>query len=106
MKINTLRLTLSAVMLASLAACGGGGGSGADGPENTIVKHDVLPAQTVTVMAGGSVPVSAYAETFGPTIKSLVWVSNAATTRAKGTLDIADPTRAGIVGAVAVPVIV
>lgn len=91
---NILRLSASAVMLSLLAACGGGGEE--EGPENTIVKHEVIgnafenQNTPINVLAGQSIPLSAVAETFGPKITSIVWAADAASADSKGNLNIAD----------------
>lgn len=85
-----------------MTACGGGGGD-EEGPHNTIVKFDVLPATKVTVMAGGSVPLSSSAETFGPTIQAMKWLSASATGSSKGMLKVEDPDCALGVSSRAVP---
>lgn len=90
MKKQSLALGLGVAASLLLTACGGGGGD-EEGPHNTIVKFDVLPITKVTVMAGGSVPLSSSAETFGPTIQAMKWVSSSATGSSKGTLKIEDP---------------
>lgn len=86
-----LRLSASAVMLSLLAACGGGGGD--EGPENTIVKHDVMGVdapKAISSLAGKSIPLFASAETFGPKITSIVWTAKSSSADAIGSLSITD----------------
>lgn len=88
---NLIRLSASAVMFSLLAACGGGGGE--EGPENTIVKHDVMGVdapQSINALAGKSIPLFASAETFGPKIASIIWTAQAANGDATGTISIGD----------------
>lgn len=89
MKRKSMLLSLAVAALASLTACGGGG---EEGPQNTIVKFDVLPGAAVTVTAGQSVPLYAASETFGPKIKGMAWSAALASGAASGTLTVEDPT--------------
>ena len=88
---NLFRISASAVMFSLLAACGGGGGE--EGPENTIVKHDVMGVdapKSINVQAGKTIPLFASAETFGPKIASIAWAAQAASSNASGSISIAD----------------
>lgn len=86
---NLFRLSAGALLLSTLAACGGGGGE--EGPQNSIVKHELTPSTaTVSVMAGQTLPLVASVETFGPKITSITWASEAATAATQGSLNIAD----------------
>lgn len=91
MKNRSLILGAGIVAATALITACGGGSEGEDGPQNTIVRFDVLPSTNVTVMAGESVPLYAYAETFGPSVKGISWASSTATGSAKGSLTIEDP---------------
>ncbi|MDD2609466.1 MAG: hypothetical protein PHX60_07165 [Giesbergeria sp.] len=88
---NLFRISASAVMFSLLAACGGGGGD--EGPENTIVKHDVMGVdapKSISAQAGKTIPLFASAETFGPKIASIAWAAQAASSDASGSISIAD----------------
>lgn len=88
---NLFRISASAVMFSLLAACGGGGGE--EGPENTIVKHDVMGVdapQSINTQAGKTIPLFASAETFGPKIQSIAWTAQAASPDASGTISITE----------------
>lgn len=93
---NLFRISASAVMFSLLAACGGGGGD--EGPENTIVKHDVMGVnapKVISTLAGKTIPLFASAETFGPKIASIAWTAKAASSDASGSISIVDSTCSG-----------
>lgn len=90
MKTRSLVIGLGIAASAMVTACGGGSDGGDDGPQNTIVRFDVMPSTKVTVMAGESVPLYAFAETFGPSVQAMSWVGTTATGSAKGSLAIED----------------
>lgn len=88
-KSKIVSLALCGVAVASLSACGGGGGSD-EGPQNTITKFDVVPSLVAVTRAGDSVPMRATAETFGPKVQSMGWSSAAASGQTRGSLSIVD----------------
>lgn len=57
--------------VAALAACGGGGEEGDLG--RTFQRHDVSPAETISVKAGTYVALAVDSQTLGPALASQTW---------------------------------